>query len=146
MRGAETSQRNLEYSDTPETERMREDLRAYNRLLQRTFIDVPDQEQQFIERSIKSGYRAGEMTRVPVCGVDNFVHRVFNRNNWRCGGRFYGGWWQGVGSEFRKRIHINGQPTVEVDYQALHVAILAAQHEVVLDGDPYELEIGRAHV
>jgi hypothetical protein len=142
MRGAETSQRNLEYSDTPETERMREELRAYNRLLQRTFIDVPDQEQLFIERPIKSGYRAGEVTRVPVCVFDNFVHRVFNRNDWRCGGRFYGGWWQGVGSEFRKRIHINGQPTVEIDYQALHVAILAAQHEVVLDGDPYELEGG----
>ena len=142
LRGAETSQRNLEYADTPKTERMREDLRAYNRVLQRTFIDVPDQEQQFIERPIKSGYRAGEMTRVPVCGFDNFVHRVFNRNDWHCGGRFYGGWWQGVGSEFRKRIHINGQPTVEVDFEAIHVAILASQYGVVLESDPYVLDDG----
>jgi hypothetical protein len=142
LRGAEKSQRNLEYTDTPETERMRESLRNYNWLLQRTFIDVPDQVEPFIERPIKSGHRAGEITRVPVCGFNNFVHRIFNRNDWRCGGRFYGGWWQGVGAEFRKRIHINDQPTVEIDYQALHVAILAAQHGVVLDGDPYVLEGG----
>ena len=142
LRGAEKSKRNLEYVDTPETHQMRADLIAYNRLLQRTFIDVPDQENAFIERPIKSGFRAGEMTRVPVCGFDNFVHRVFNRNDWRCGGRFYGGWWQGVGSEFRKRIHINDQPTVEVDYQAQHVAILAAKHGVALEGDPYVLDDG----
>lgn len=142
MRGAEKSKRNLEYVDTPESHQMRADLMAYNRLLQRSSIDVPDQDNTFIEHPIKSGLRAGEMTRVPVCGFDSFVHRVFNRNDWACGGRFYGGWWQGVGSEFRKRIHINDQPTVEVDYQALHVAILAARQGVVLEGDPYVLEDG----
>lgn len=142
MRGAEKSERNLEYVDTPATNQMRKELFAYNQLIQRTFIDVPDQEETFIERPIRSGLRAGEMTRVPICGFDNFVHRVFNRNDWCCGGRFYGGWWQSVGSEFRKRIHINGQPTVEVDYQALHVAILAAKHGLTLEDDPYVLEDG----
>ena len=142
MRGSEKSERNLEYEDTPETVRMRADLTKYNRLLQRTFIDVPDQVQTYIERPVKKGPRAGEMTRVPVCGLDNFVHRVFNRNDWSCGGRFYGGWWQSVGSEFRKRIHINDVPTVEVDFDAVHVAIFAAKHGMSLDDDPYVLEEG----
>jgi len=57
--------------------------------------------------------------------------------DWACGG-----WWRGVGSEFRIRIHINDQPTVEVDYQALHVAILASRHGVALEGDPYVLDDG----
>ena len=142
MRGGERSERNLEYEDTDTTNQMRKELSAYNRLLHRAFVDVPDQEATFIERPIKSGLRAGEAARVPVCGSDNFVHRVFNRNDWNCGGRFYGGWWQGVGSEFRKRIHINGQPTVEIDYQALHVAILAARHGITVSSDPYVLDDG----
>ncbi|WP_171211866.1 hypothetical protein [Ruegeria sp. HKCCA5426] len=140
MRSSEKSERNIEYKDTPVTDWMRADLMKYNGLLLRTFIDIPDQEDTFIERPIKSGARAGEITRVPICGFDNFVHRVFNRNDWSCGGRFYGGWWQSVGSEVRKRIHINDEPTVEVDYQALHVAILAAKRGVKLEGDPYELD------
>ncbi len=140
MRSSEKSERNIEYKDTPATEKMRTDLMRYNRLLLRTFIDIPDQDDTFIERPIKSGVRAGEINRVPICGFDNFVHRVFNRNDWSCGGRFYGGWWQSVGSEVRKRIHINDEPTVEVDYQALHVAILAAKRGVKLEGDPYELD------
>lgn len=131
-----------EYEDTEEIKRMRNDLVAYNRLLARTFIDIPDQQRPFIERPIKSGPRQGEAARVSICTMDNHVRRIFNRNEWCCGGRFFGGWWQSVGSEFRKRIHINDEPTVEVDYQALHVAILSAKHGFKLTGDPYELENG----
>ncbi len=132
----------VEYEDTEETHQMRADLNAYNQLLARTFIDVPDQIVPVIERPIKSGPRQGEIARVPICTMDNPVRRIFNRNDWSCGGRFFGGWWQSVGSEFRKRIHINDEPTVEVDYQALHVAILSARHGVDVTGDPYELEEG----
>ncbi|WP_144432615.1 hypothetical protein, partial [Shimia marina] len=132
----------VEYADTEFTKRTRDDLAAYNTLLARTFIDVPDQQETCIERPIKSGPRQGEMTKVPICGMDHHVRRIFNRCDWRAGGRFYGGWWQSVGSEFRKRIHINDEPTVEVDYQALHVAILAAEKGVDLKGDPYALPEG----
>lgn len=142
LRGTEKSERNLEYQDTDRTMAMRADLQAYNRLLQRTFIDVPNQELPFIERPNKKGGRKGEMTRMPVCGMDNHVYRVFNRAAWDCGGRYYGGWWQGCGGEFRKRIHINDEPTVEVDYRALHVAMLAAKSGTTLEGDPYSLELG----
>lgn len=36
-------------------------------------------------------------------------------------------------------IHINGVPTVEVDFRALHVNILSLEQGVELDGDPYDL-------
>ena len=54
-------------------------------------------------------------------------------------GRFYGGFWQQVGSEYRKKIYINDNPTVEVDYKGLHAAIVSAKNNVVNDGDRYDL-------
>ncbi|QAX30614.1 hypothetical protein [Leisingera sp. NJS204] len=142
MRGLEKSQRNLEYVDTPDSVKMRAELERYNWLLQRTFIDIPDLEQPWIDRPIEEGPRTGQMARLAIGGFDHHVVRIFNRNDWRCGGRFFGGWWQNCGSELRQRIHINDQPTVEVDYRALHVAILAAKHGVQLESDPYVLEDG----
>lgn len=72
----------LEYKDTEATNVMREDLRRYNALLSQTFIDVPDQDQPFIERPIKQGRRKGEKARVSICHLDNFVRRIFNRGKW----------------------------------------------------------------
>ena len=142
MHGDGRAAKEVEYTDTSSTEAMRRELRAYNHLLARSFIDVPDQQETFIERPITTGPRRGQVARVPICSMNNFVRRIFNRSDWSCGGRFFGGWWQSAGSEFRKRIHINGRPTVEVDYQALHVAILSSRHGVDVTGDPYELEVG----
>jgi hypothetical protein len=39
----------VDYDDTDETRRMREDLRAYNNLLANTFIDIPTLEEPFID-------------------------------------------------------------------------------------------------
>ncbi|MEJ6399580.1 hypothetical protein, partial [Yoonia sp. 208BN28-4] len=133
---------NAEYEDSPEVEQMRADLCAYNALIADTFIDVPDQKLPYLEREIKSGRRQGRLARTPLCTLDNHVKRIFNRERWDCGGRFYGGWWQGVGSEFRQKTHINGQPTVEIDYRAIHIAMLCAQRGISLDGDPYVLNSG----
>ena len=140
MHGKGSGKREVEHKDTTETNRMRYWLKDYNALLARTFIDIPDQVEPFVIRPIKKGPQQGNLIRVPICSWDNDVNRIFNRNNWDCGGRFYGGWWQGMGSELRKKIHINGQPTIEVDYSAQHIAILSARHGVTVTGDPYELD------
>ena len=52
-------------------------------------------------------------------------------------GRFYGGWWQRLGSETRAHINIDDEPTVEVDFVGLHIAILYAEAGKKLDFDPY---------
>ena len=52
-------------------------------------------------------------------------------------GRFYGGWWQQIGSELRSHIFINGNPTVEVDFKSMHVALLNAQTGASVVYDPY---------
>lgn len=142
MHGDRGSAKEVEYEDTNETVAMRQQLTNYSNLLARTFIDIPDQVEPFVFRPIKKGPQQGSTTRVPICTMDNRVNRIFNRNSWDCGGRFYGGWWQGVGSELRKKIHINDRPTIEVDYRALHIGMLNARHGVTVEGDPYELEAG----
>ena len=81
----------------------------------------------------------GTTQRIKIDQSKKFVRRIFSRGDWNCNGRFYGGFWQQVGSEYRKKIYINDSPTVEVDYKGLHAAILSAKKNVVYDGDRYDL-------
>jgi len=67
------------------------------------------------------------------------LHRVFN-GSFEQGGRFYGGWWQGMPRAARPFITINGEPTRELDYAGLHLAMLYAKIGEPLHGDPYALD------
>ena len=118
----------LEYKVTPTVEDMRGVLHEYNALLQHHHIDlcntdhphvvhhgtkVSDQDvvdprtgRELLEGA--TGY-ASRKQRVFV-NQDNFVYRVFNNGSWRQGGRFYGGFWQGIPSAYRKYIRIDGYP------------------------------------
>jgi hypothetical protein len=51
------------------------------------------------------------------------LYRVYN-GGWNLGGRYYGGWWQSVRSADRKHFVIDGEPTVEEDYEQLHPRLL----------------------
>jgi hypothetical protein len=79
------------------------------------------------------------------CGDDHVLYpamtalyRVFNVD-WAHGGRFYGGWWQQARKADRLCILIDGEPVVEVDYEALHPRLLYALAGRTLDGPAYEL-------
>jgi hypothetical protein len=141
LRGEDGKQ--IEYEDTEETHRMRRALRRYNNRLAETFIDIPTLEEPFVERPITTGPRAGQVQRLPIGPSNQFVRRVFPRGRWDLNGRFYGGWWQQIDSELRKRIHIDDVPTVEVDYRAQHINILSIGAGAGrIHGDPYDLTEG----
>jgi len=125
----------IEYNDTDFTKDVRRDLEAYNQLLNDTYIDIATLEEPFVVRTKKDG----TTQRIKIDQSKKFVRRIFSRGDWNCNGRFYGGFWQQVGSEYRKDIYINGSPTVEVDYKGLHAAILSAEKGIVYGGDRYEL-------
>lgn len=127
----------VEYKETDETVAMRARLRSYNELLARTFIDIPCLETPVIENRVNEGPCEGQSNCVLVSPSQKFVRRIFSRNVWTQNGRFYGPWWQQVASDWRSRIFINDAPTVEVDYQALHLHLLAAEAGEVLTEDPY---------
>lgn len=72
------------------------------------------------------------------------MHRVFNRGSkdFDKGGRFYGPYYQGMPSKFRKHIYIDGKKTVEWDYSGLHIRMLYHQLGLEFTGDPYAIGDG----
>ena len=123
----------VDYTDTPETNAMRAHLRAYNDVLAAAFIDVSTAEGHRVVTGGDRGQSIGPQ--------HHFIHRVFSRGRWDCNGRFYGGWWQHLGSDIRRHILINNTPTVEVDFRGMHLNILAAQAGVTLTDDPYAIDV-----
>ena len=132
----------IEYEDTDYTNQMREFLTRYNACLSDHFIDLPQLDHPVIEREITTGPGAGKTQRVPIGPTNAFVRRVFSRGSWDLNGRFYGGWWQQIDKDTRATIHIDDRPTIEVDFQGLHVAILSKEKGIPLKGDPYALPDG----
>ena len=66
------------------------------------------------------------------------LHRVFNIESFDCGGRFYGASHLELPKEIRKRhITINRNPTVELDYAALHIRMLYHLIGIPYMDDPY---------
>ncbi|MDG0978488.1 MAG: hypothetical protein P8O79_02065 [Halieaceae bacterium] len=121
--------------------KMREDLRAYNELLSRTFVDIGSLEEPVIHRRYFDKAKKKHVDQyVQVSQQNKLVRRVFYRGSWLLGGRFHGGFWQQIKSDFRKDILINDKRTVEIDYSGLHVSLAYALEGVTPPQDPYSLK------
>jgi len=66
-----------------------------------------------------------------------YLHRVFNNGSFKEGGRFYGAFHLEMPKELRQYIYINGEPTLELDYSALHIRMLYHLEGVDYREDPY---------
>ncbi|MFF9551216.1 hypothetical protein [Methylobacterium fujisawaense] len=86
-------------------------------------------------RKVRDG-RETWTTVIPTPGND--VYRVFGRGRFDKGGRLYGGFWQNLPKDRRRELLINGEISVEPDYEFLHPTILYAMRGAALVGDPYE--------
>lgn len=69
------------------------------------------------------------------------LRRIFSRGSMDFGGRFYGGWWQGIPERYRAFITIDDNKTVEVDYSGMSIRVLYALKglEFPLETDPYDI-------
>ena len=67
-----------------------------------------------------------------------WLRRLF-KWNMDLGGRFYGHYQQ-IPSADRKRIRIDGQTTVELDYKSVHMALLYALEGLPVNSDPYVID------
>lgn len=132
----------IEYDDDSDTERMRSYVKTYNKLLHRTFIDIPTLEAGFI--NLSSSLR-DKPRRLHVNQYDKFTRRIFNRGSFDKGGRFWGGWWQRCPKEWREKIFIDDKPTSEIDYSGLHIVMLYALEGInywkTIGSDPYVIEL-----
>lgn len=81
----------VEYEDTDETYRMRDELQRYNALIANTFIDIP-------------GLDDPKVDDVPTDHHHKLTRRIFSRSDWNLNGRFHGGWWQQINGDWRSRI------------------------------------------
>ena len=134
------------YDDTRMVRDMRQLLQDYNKLLEKTFIDIQSLDVPRIELPEKKKRRqSNKQVFVNITHHDKFVRRIFNNETFNDGGRFYGGWWQRIDSKFRKEIRLNDSPTVEIDYSALHVILAYAEANIdywqTTNKDPYDLPV-----
>ena len=131
---------NIEYVDNAKTKMMHMQLIDYNELLSHTFIDIPSLEEPVIRLN---PIGPDQPKFLYVTQSNKFVCRIFNRNSWNKGGRFYGGWWLLCPKEYRKQIFINDSPTNEIDYSGLHIVLLYARKGVdywsKVGTDPYAI-------
>ena len=123
----------IAYDDNDRIIKMREELIAYNALLTRTHIDIGDLAEPRVIH--KDG------STLMVDQLNKFVRRIFYRADWNLGGRFHGGWWQRLGSDYRSRIMINGESTVELDYSGMHVSLIYGLNQELPPTDPYTVPL-----
>lgn len=125
----------------------RKKLVSYDRADHRRAIDLVSGYNKFIAEQTLSlqtlpaeeWERARNNDRVPDFS-ETSLYRVFNNSDWRQGGRFYGGWWQSIFSEWRKHIVINWEQTVELDYSGFLTRALYHSSGLDFEGDPYDIK------
>jgi hypothetical protein len=134
------------YEDTEETKGMRARLASWNAFLREQWIDlhITDEEAaKGFNHSIEDQEDGNpeEPERSKFLNLSrNQLYRVFNRSSFDFDGRFYGGWWQEIPSEYRKHITINWYETIELDFSNMQAAMLYAKEGLELPEDAYALE------
>jgi hypothetical protein len=113
--------RDIDYDDTPETVRMRENLRRINTSLAGFRISLA---------------KADE----PIVDLPPFMlRRIFSRASFKLGGRFFGGRWIDLPGEDRPALLIDGEEVVELDFSGFHPRLIYQIEGKPLpaDADPY---------
>lgn len=130
---------NIEYVDTDQTNKMRENLKLFNKKIARTRItlDISDEEFVKLEKQISSE-KYPNPRKIDFSNTQ--LHRIFNNSSFELGGRFYGGWWQQIPRDYRKYIAIDYKHIAELDYSGLHIRILYAREGLEPPDDPYDID------
>jgi hypothetical protein len=109
----------IDYSDTPQTNTMRDDMRRINAWLEQAAISFEDD--------------GGE----PVDVHDRVLRRLFVilagdplGQRFDLSGRLFGGFWQGLQRERRSGIRIDGEPVATLDYSSMFARLAYASKGV----------------
>ncbi len=138
----------FQYIDTDETNAMRNVIRAYNILMDNTYLDLDVECISYADRdklAVKMSKYDVENPEIILRLANRNVYRVFNNADatFRQGGRFYGNWVTGCPRILRKYITIDGSPTVELDYSGIHIHLAYALEGINYASwkiDPYYLD------
>ena len=143
---AKTQKFDCEVPEGPDVEGMRDRLERINSFLtQHCFhLDLSDSNLEALQREMRGrtdedDERDNDPKLLRLHDVQ--LRRVFARGSMEKGGRFYGGWWQGIPEIHRPHIRIDGYKTIEVDYSGIAIRIISAQlgNPLPADVDPYDI-------
>jgi hypothetical protein len=105
-------------------------------------LSIYDDEFQQLQRRLS---QSRDTSHKPIEFSARSLCRIFNNRSFQLGGRFYGGWWQNTPQEYRRHITIDGEPTDEADYSALHPRLLYAKEGLDSAEDPYDVGLDPEH-
>ena len=135
--------KNIGYKSNKKIIQMEKSLERINWALEKAHIDLfitRDEEKQLNRRLTKKAQReAGNIREIQY--QDKSLQRIFNVD-FEHGGRFYGGFWQQIPSQYRTRLTIYNSRTFEQDYSSIHFAILYNEIGQPLNKDPYQFGMG----
>ena len=134
----------IEFEPTGTTMMMADNISIINRALLRHWPDIEITDEQQREMLNRMSLKAREEVSLNLSR--RTIYRVFSNGTFEDGGRFYGGWWQGIPKRYRPYITINGKQTVEVDYSAMHPTILYSELGLEMPDDPYEIGVSSREV
>jgi hypothetical protein len=130
------SKKLIDYTDTPRTVRIRKELTAYNKLIKSVNIELRDSSGLTVLKDLNHQVVQRKF-------IDNGELDIQGRPLFNSGGRSNSAWMSLSGSDERPNIFIDGQPTVEVDYQASAINVIyKVLTGAVYTGDPYTLSVG----
>lgn len=120
----------LPYEDTKKIITLRKRVQSLNAALQKGQIEVV---------GAWEGWRPDP--------TDRMVRRFFNNGSWTAGGRLFGGFWMTMPRAVRfALIRLDGQPTVNVDYEQLFLNLAYAQDlKEPPAGDLYDIDGNPKH-
>ena len=134
----------IEFEDNDRIQLMRKVLDLINENLKDTDINlyISKEEEKELNRRMANDAKDEEELDSSVRYHKKYLYRVFNQD-FEHGGRFYGGFWQQIPSEFRSRLTIDGFHTFEMDYSSIHFAMLYHKEGYKKEDfkDPYTLYI-----
>ena len=131
--------KSIEYKETALTKKMKKNLVKINQKIASARIALQIKDSQF-RSLIKQINTKKDPEKRQINFTSIHLHRVFNNSSWKKGGRFYGGWWEGIPSKYRKYITINYKPTEELDYSGHHIRMLYANDNLDPPEEAYDVK------
>lgn len=132
----------VDYTDTAATLKMRERLRIINKTLKASKIDLDVSREELEALQAESVARQLEGDDEDSRAFDlhsKTLVRIFN-DKFTQGGRHYRGWWQVIPKQLRAKVLIDGEDVVELDYKSIHPNLLYIKETgAPCPGDPYVL-------
>lgn len=122
----------IDYVDTPETSRYREEMATINAALRGADVGMLPDGGPPVLTSLRELRRCFNLPAWSPEGLERFD----------LGGRLFGGWWQGLEKPRRKSIRLDGEPIADLDFSSmfLRLAYLEAGASPP-DGDLYALGV-----